>query len=100
MGGTGGFASGDRSPWVPEPLLGTGMAHDNQDSRACEQTQSRRHAAVPSCRLSLLREREVGSAATHEDWDRRLRTEGEGTASWTGRRVGGQEKQHTRLAEG
>lgn len=88
------------SPWVPEPLLGTGMAHDNQDSRACEQTQSGRHVGVPSCWLSLLREREVGSAAAHEDGDRHLRTEGEGTAGWTGRRAGGREKQHARPAEG
>lgn len=73
------------SPQVPEPLLGTGVAHDNQDGRACEQTQSGRPAAVLFCQLSFLREREVRSAAAHEDGDRHLRTEGEGPAGWAGR---------------
>lgn len=53
MGGSHGFARGDRISW------GAGMARDNQQGRACGQTEPR-HAAAPFCQLSLLREGKSG----------------------------------------
>ena len=78
MGGSGGFAGGDRICSGAGASSGHSGGSRHPSSRACGQTQSGRRAAVPFCRLSFLGEREVGSAAAHEDGDRHLRTEGEG----------------------